>query len=127
MPFGFDSEFKDWDACVKGNSDKDNPEAYCGWLKKETETANKGRRRRLKLAFSKLDGTQVEYLLLSFLKQSVGKARHSRDTCMDCNNPPETEVIWADGRARAWFCDSCLAKWESAKDRDIVKRRKMTT
>ena len=37
MPFGFDKEYKDFDACVADNSDKDDPNAYCGWLKNETE------------------------------------------------------------------------------------------
>ena len=37
MPFGFDDEYKNWDACIRANKDKDSPEAYCGWLKNQTE------------------------------------------------------------------------------------------
>jgi hypothetical protein len=37
MPFGFNCEYSDFEECVRANSDKDDPEAYCGWLKNETE------------------------------------------------------------------------------------------
>ena len=40
MPFGFKDEYKDWDACVLDNQDKDNPDAYCGWLKNQTEKSS---------------------------------------------------------------------------------------
>lgn len=37
MPFGYNCEFPDFDACVAANQDKDNPEAYCAALMEETE------------------------------------------------------------------------------------------
>ena len=45
MPFGFDKEYLNWDACIRANADKDNPEAYCGWLKRETEKGGNVMRR----------------------------------------------------------------------------------
>lgn len=30
-------EYKDWDDCIQKNKDKNNPEAYCGEIKKKTE------------------------------------------------------------------------------------------
>jgi len=44
------------------------------------------------------------------------KARHSRDHCMNCDSPPTVDVLWAEGMARAWFCDDCYAKWENLDD-----------
>jgi hypothetical protein len=31
-------------------------------------------------------------------------ARNSRSKCMRCSKPPVKQFIWAEGRARAWFC-----------------------
>lgn len=41
MPFGYDDEYEDFDACVKGNQDKDDPEGFCAWLQEETESATR--------------------------------------------------------------------------------------
>ena len=35
-------------------------------------------------------------------------AKHSHDKCMKCSKPPEYELMWADGRAHAWFCEKHL-------------------
>lgn len=53
---------------------------------------------------------------------------HSPEKCMQsgCNSPPEHEAIWADGRARAWFCDKHYASWSKTKNVDIVKHHKLT-
>jgi len=37
MPFGPNCEYKDFAECVRKNQDKDNPEAYCGTIQRETE------------------------------------------------------------------------------------------
>ena len=44
-----------------------------------------------------------------------------RSKCMTCDAAPEVEVIWADGRAKAWFCKTCYADWE--KQHDVVPTR----
>jgi hypothetical protein len=37
VPFGHDCEYPDFDACLAANQDKDDPEAYCGALMRDTE------------------------------------------------------------------------------------------
>lgn len=37
---------------------------------------------------------------------------HSRGKCMDCDTKPTIEVLWANGRGHAWFCDKCFAEWK---------------
>lgn len=37
MPFGPNCEYKTFAECVRENQDKDNPEAYCGTIQRETE------------------------------------------------------------------------------------------
>lgn len=44
-------------------------------------------------------------------KESVEKARHRHDQCMECSKPPDLEIIWANGHGHAWFCWSCFIKW----------------
>lgn len=39
------------------------------------------------------------------------KQRHSREKCMECNKPPEYEVLWAEGMAHAWFCKEHFKGW----------------
>ena len=40
---------------------------------------------------------------------------------MNCSARPDVTVIWADGRARAWFCNKCFTKWKGSENRDIFK------
>lgn len=43
---------------------------------------------------------------------AITKARHSYSTCMECKTAaPTIDVLWADGRGRAWFCKACYPKW----------------
>ena len=37
MPFGSNCEYKNFEACVIDNQDKENPEAYCTTLEQETK------------------------------------------------------------------------------------------
>jgi hypothetical protein len=42
----------------------------------------------------------------------VKKGLHSHERCMQCEQAhPTVDVIWADGRGRAWFCAACYPKW----------------
>ena len=58
-------------------------------------------------------------------------ASHSRSKCMDCSAPPTHECIWAEGRARAWHCDTHWTAFQKAhphtkgRAKDIVKHRKV--
>jgi hypothetical protein len=44
-------------------------------------------------------------------KESVEKARHRHDQCMECSKPPDLEIVWAEGVGHAWFCWPCFIKW----------------
>ena len=52
-------------------------------------------------------------------------AKHSRFRCMHCNRPPQWEVLWADGRGRAWFCNRHLNQWKREGDREISRERRV--
>jgi hypothetical protein len=70
-------------------------------------------------------GRRLHYRVF-FRKTAIGdvqKARHSHSVCMHCEQPPTVDVIWADGRGRAWFCQSCFATWKAESDREIVRER----
>lgn len=43
----------------------------------------------------------------------VEEARHRRDRCMQCDARPTKQVLWAEGKAIAWFCEKCLEKWHT--------------
>lgn len=40
-------------------------------------------------------------------------ASHANDKCMRCSAPPTRECRWAEGAARAWFCDKHWAQFKS--------------
>jgi len=46
------------------------------------------------------------------------KARHSREKCMECDKPPEYEVLWAEGMAHAWFCKEHFKEWISQESKE---------
>ncbi len=61
--------------------------------------------------------------LIQTAKPADIKALHPRDQCMgmDCEQPPTTEVKWANGKGHAWFCDDCRKDWEHKGDIDSEK------
>ena len=41
------------------------------------------------------------------------KAQASHSKCMKCEKAePQLDVLWANGRGRAWFCKGCFPKWK---------------
>lgn len=54
------------------------------------------------------------------------ESRHRRDQCMECSDKPKYEVLWAEGKGHAWFCESDLKKWskEHKDDIDYIKEIK---
>ena len=48
------------------------------------------------------------------------KARHKRDQCMECSQPPVYEVLWANGHGHAWFCDKHFKEWVKENRDDIL-------
>lgn len=47
---------------------------------------------------------------------------YSRTKCMDCKEPPCWDVHWADGRARAWFCDAHFSDFLAREDGTEIVR-----
>jgi len=55
---------------------------------------------------------------------AIGKKR--RDQCMNCSAAPSVEVLWAEGNARAWFCDKCYKEWKAeSESHQVVEERKV--
>lgn len=50
---------------------------------------------------------------LPILDSEISKGRHSRTKCMICSKTPEIEVLYAEGKAHAWFCKEHYKEWES--------------
>lgn len=51
---------------------------------------------------------------LMIRKLAIGELRkgvHPYTQCMACKVAPTIDVLWADGRGRAWFCKGCYPKW----------------
>ena len=42
--------------------------------------------------------------------------RHSREKCMECNQPPVYECLWAEGIGHAWFCKEHFKEWATTGD-----------
>jgi len=51
----------------------------------------------------------------------INKAAYSRSRCMMCDNPPQIDARWADGRGRAWFCIPHFLEWTQKEPREIVQ------
>ena len=49
----------------------------------------------------------------------IKEAKHSHDKCMECSKTPEYEILWAEGKGHAWFCEGCLKKWSKSHKEDI--------
>jgi hypothetical protein len=52
------------------------------------------------------------------------KAQHSRFQCMDCPKLPTIEVLWAEGRAHAWFCSDHFEKWVGEVGTDEISAQR---
>ncbi|MHA1573250.1 MAG: ATP-dependent DNA ligase, partial [Alphaproteobacteria bacterium] len=61
-----------------------------------------------------MQGAAMRYRLI-FRQVQIGKltkARHAHAKCMHCGTAkPQVDVVWADGRGRAWFCRKCYPVW----------------
>ena len=66
-----------------------------------------------------LGGVRWDYPLKG---ASLAKIRHSKSTCMLCKSrPPSRDILWANGKARAWLCDGCFSKWAGQNGNSIVR------
>lgn len=48
------------------------------------------------------------------------KASPPMDRCMECDAPPDIAVLWAEGRALAWFCEKHYNSWKKQHPDDEV-------
>jgi hypothetical protein len=58
---------------------------------------------------------------------STEKRRYSQTQCMadGCDTTPTIDVTWADGKARAWFCDVCYRRWRRSCKEEIKQERRI--
>lgn len=49
-------------------------------------------------------------------QEEVKEKRHSRKSCMSCKEAPTKEVLWAEGKGHAWFCDEHFNSWSTEGD-----------
>ena len=42
-----------------------------------------------------------------------------RDRCMNCSMPPTHEILWAEGKGHAWFCETHFKGWMSEHKHDV--------
>lgn len=50
---------------------------------------------------------------------------HSRKKCMNCDNSPTVDVLWAEGMGRAWFCAKCYAAWKKKHPGEVVSEHRI--
>jgi 2'-5' RNA ligase len=77
-----------------------------------------------------LNGATNCRLVIRRSNLKVEKNMPSRSRCMRCNEAkPVVDVLWADGRGRAWFCKACFPKWkkEIGEWGEIVGVKETTT
>ena len=77
MPFGTNCEYPDFAACVSANQDKDNPDAYCAALMRDTEDACKARSRGM-------NDTQRRYMSKNQFRELMKTAK--KDEPIDTKN-----------------------------------------
>jgi hypothetical protein len=61
---------------------------------------------------------------------TLEKGQHSHGKCMECKGAaPTIDVLWADGRGRAWFCAKCYPQWLKAlggkKKAEVVQTKQI--
>ena len=59
------------------------------------------------------------------LGSAVQESQHSRHKCMHCESPPEVEILWAEGMARAWFCQKHFDEFKTNNRGDVDYVRKV--
>lgn len=60
---------------------------------------------------TKLSDSDINDLLDS--TDTAATKSHTLDRCMECDQPPTKDVIWANGMAHAWFCDDHFDSWSA--------------
>ena len=58
-------------------------------------------------------------------EKETEEAQHARNKCMSCDDPPTTDVLWAEGIGHAWFCDGCYTAWEKEHPGEVNNTKKI--
>lgn len=53
------------------------------------------------------------------------RGKHVRSTCMECSSPPTHEVLWANGKGHAWFCDTHMRQFFKSHPGDVNAVKKI--
>ena len=67
--------------------------------------------------------TESQLLLENVEPPGILEYQHSRYKCMSCSKPPTVEILWAEGKAHAWFCDECFLTWKEAHPEEVSGQR----
>lgn len=108
-------QFRYWEQKGEAAREMRDELVTTGLFAKEPLSLVDGQIRRVErksVSFVTADGETHEVVT-----EPVGKAMHRSDRCMLCKKvAPEVEILWAEGRARAWFCKKCLEVWKAESE-----------
>ena len=93
------------------------PELFYGayfWAEVEAEGESDGEEVHEEEEIDSQEEEEVRFI-------GLGEEAYARNKCMSCPNPPVIDVQWADGRGRAWFCETCFKDWIDEDEREIVR------
>jgi hypothetical protein len=54
---------------------------------------------------------------------TIIESQHSRKECMSCSKSPTIEVLWAEGKGHAWFCDAHYKIWSEEHKGDVDSKK----
>jgi len=63
----------------------------------------------------KRDPAQIAAICYAQWDKAHPKKKHKKPNhkeCMECKKPPEVDVLWANGKGRAWFCKEHFEEWK---------------
>jgi len=112
-PMGFNKEYKDWDDCISKNRDKDDPERYCGWIKRETEDNNSFDHKLIIKMYNELKQKYPTFSERELLEEVF--SRIETDFIKDSFHPTAESGYpsWGDkfSKRKKKICDNC-GQWK---------------
>lgn len=93
MPFGTNCEYPDFAACVSANQDKEDPDAYCATLMRETEDACRSRSQRMSETRRYLSKNQLRELMRSVADP---KSIDTKNLCVLAPMPVTVKAVGAE-------------------------------
>lgn len=126
MPFGNECEFPDFAACVSANQDKDDPEAFCAELQRQTEESCAGRsampdnEKRVKTYSAEIKRVDSEKYEVDAVVSSESRDRDGdviRSSGWDLSDFQKNPVLVADHN---YGIESQIGEW---KDMEVRGRK----